>query len=94
MISREKIKEKIDKIHSHFDLKDFIGLSALIFGLLLSSTSIKKQSVKKSESEKTKVEQSTEKSNKTTGHLKKANNKVDLTKSKSQRKTASHRPKK
>ena len=42
MISKDDFKEKYEKIHEHFSFKDFLGLSALIFGLLLSNPSIKK----------------------------------------------------
>lgn len=42
MFSREKFKKKMEVVHEHFNFKDFIGLSALIFGLLLSNTSLRK----------------------------------------------------
>ena len=37
MISRGRLKQKYDIIHEHFNFKDLIGLSALMFGLLLST---------------------------------------------------------
>ncbi len=41
MISKEELKNKYQAIHEHFTFKDFLGLSALIFGLLLSNSSFK-----------------------------------------------------
>ncbi len=90
MLSREKIQEKINIIQSHFDFKDFIGLSALIFGLLLSNSSLKKESDKKPADKNTKVEQSAKKSDDKTGQLMKADKKpVHPEKNRPQRKTAS-----
>lgn len=45
MITKDDIKRHYDTIHEHFNFKDFIGLSALIFGLLLSNTSLDKSKV-------------------------------------------------
>lgn len=39
MLTREQLKERYDRIHEHFTFKDFLGLSALIFGLLMSNSS-------------------------------------------------------
>ena len=39
---RDRLNKKLEVIHEHFNFKDFIGLSALIFGLLLSNTSQRK----------------------------------------------------
>lgn len=40
MMTREQLKQKYEAIHEHFNFKDFLGLSALIFGLLLSNSSL------------------------------------------------------
>ena len=42
MISREAIKQKYEKFHSNFNFRDFVGLSSLIFGLVLSNSAIDK----------------------------------------------------
>ena len=42
MFLKDKIDKKLEIVHEHFNFKDFIGLSALIFGLLLSNTSLRK----------------------------------------------------
>ncbi len=39
MINREQLKQRYDAIHEHFTFRDFLGLSALVFGLLLSNSS-------------------------------------------------------
>lgn len=39
-MTREQLKQKYEAIHEHFNFKDFLGLSALIFGLLLSNSSL------------------------------------------------------
>ena len=40
MITREQLKQKYEAIHEHFNFKDFLGLSALIFGLVVSNSSM------------------------------------------------------
>ena len=44
MIKDGSLKQKYEKIHKNFNLKDLIGFSSLIFGLLLSNASINKAS--------------------------------------------------
>lgn len=93
MISRERFKEKLNIFHSHFDIKDLIGLSALIFGLLLSNSSMKKQD-QKNEENRAKMEQNLKESGQKSGRLIKAEKKIISPAKSSQRKTAALRSKK
>ena len=38
MLTKEQIIKKYETIHEHFGFRDFLGLSALVFGLLMSGT--------------------------------------------------------
>ncbi len=46
MISRESLRKRYQKLQEHFDSSDLLGLSALIFGLILSSSGAQNQDVK------------------------------------------------
>ncbi len=39
MLTKEDLKKRYEAINEHFTFKDFLGLSALIFGLLMSNSS-------------------------------------------------------
>jgi len=39
MMTKDQIKERYNAIHEHFGFRDLLGLSALIFGLVLSNSS-------------------------------------------------------
>lgn len=53
MIKREEVSEKIEAFKKHFGFKDFLGFSSLIFGLLLSNTSYKNQTLNQPPSSET-----------------------------------------
>lgn len=56
MITREEIKQKYETIHEHFNFKDFLGLSALIFGLLVSNSNGQSQAKAQMNEPSSKVE--------------------------------------
>ncbi len=40
MITKEQFRQKYERIHEHFSLRDCFGLAALIFGLFFSNGSL------------------------------------------------------
>jgi hypothetical protein len=54
MVSKEELRKRYDTILRHFSFKDFLGLSALIFGLLMSNTSFETPTTQQSEVERDK----------------------------------------
>lgn len=43
MLKKRQLKQYYAKFQTHFNLKDFVGFTALIFGLLLSNSSFHKE---------------------------------------------------
>ncbi len=57
MITKEQIVQKYERVHEHFSLKDLLGLSALVFGLLFSNSSFEPNTAQAQKDEPVTLEQ-------------------------------------